>query len=75
MSESDKSQDIIEITGVVKEVLPDFTFRVLLENGILILAKGAGKLRKKRVRISVLDNVIVEITKYDPNRGRISKRL
>lgn len=74
MSESNK-EDIIEIRGVVREILPDFTFRVELENGTMLLAKGSGRLRKKRIRVSVLDKVLVEISKYDLNFGRIAKRL
>lgn len=68
-------EDIIELNGVVREILPDFTFKVELENGAMMLAKGSGRLRKKRIRISIMDKVVVEISKYGLNFGRIAKRL
>jgi translation initiation factor IF-1 len=39
-------QEGIEMEGVVTEVLPDRTFRVLLENGHTGLAYAAGKMSK-----------------------------
>ena len=66
--------DYIEIGGEVLEILPGFTFRVKLVNDMSILCKGAGKLRKKRIRISVMDNVTVKISKYDLNFGIIVRR-
>ena len=70
-----EEKGIIEVNGIVREILPDFTFRVELENGKFMLAKGSGRLRKKRIRISVLDKVAVEISKYGLEFGRIAKRI
>ncbi len=67
-------KDLIIAEGVVYEVLPDFTFRVELQNGHKILAKGSGKLKKFRIKIIQGDKVSVEISKYDLSRGRIFKR-
>jgi translation initiation factor IF-1 len=67
-------KDLIVAEGVVYEVLPDFTFRVELQNGHKILAKGSGKLKKFRIKIIQGDKVSVEISKYDLSRGRIFKR-
>jgi translation initiation factor IF-1 len=67
-------QDAIEINGTVSEVLPSAMFRVELENGHLLLATTAGKMRKHRIRILAGDRVTVELSPYDLNRGRITFR-
>lgn len=66
---------LIEVKGIVREILPGFTFKVELDGRKFILAKGSGRLRKKRIRISILDKVLVEISKHDLNFGRIARRL
>jgi translation initiation factor IF-1 len=70
-----EEKGLIEVKGVVREILPDFTFRVELENGKIMLAKGSGRLRKKRIRISVLDKVLIEISQYGLEFGRVAKRI
>jgi len=67
-------EEILEFNGVVSEVLPDGNFRVKLDNEHEILAYIAGKMRKFRIRIGVGDQVIVEMSPYDLQRGRISFR-
>ena len=42
-----------------------------LENGHVVTAHTAGKLRKNRIRILNSDNVTVEVTPYDLTKGRI----
>jgi translation initiation factor IF-1 len=69
-----EKEDLIIAEGTVYEVLPDFNFRVELENGHKLLAKGSGKLKKFRIKIIQGDKVSVEISKYDLTRGRIFKR-
>lgn len=69
-----EKEDLIIIEGVVYEVLPDFNFRVELNNGHKILAKGSGKLKKFRIKILQGDKVVVELSKYDLARGRIVER-
>ncbi len=71
---AENKEELIIADGVVYEVLPDFTFRVELDNGHKILAKGSGKLKKFRIKIIHGDRVSVEISKYDLTRGRIFKR-
>ena len=39
-------EDILEFPGVVKELLPNATFKVELENGHELIAVMAGKMRK-----------------------------
>lgn len=56
------------------EPLPNAMFRVQLDNGHIILAHVCGRMRMHFVRILPGDRVKVELTPYDPNRGRITWR-
>jgi translation initiation factor IF-1 len=67
-------EDLIRLTGVVEELLPNAMFRVVLENGHLIIATISGRLRKNNIRILAGDNVDLEMSPYDLNRGRIVYR-
>jgi len=67
-------QDAIELQGTVSEVLPNATFRVLLENGHTVLCTIAGKMRRFRIRVLAADRVTVELSPYDLSRGRITFR-
>ena len=64
-------QDLLEFKGKVIDLLPNAMFRVQLENGHLVTAHTAGKLRKNRIRILQSDTVTVEISSYDLSKGRI----
>jgi len=65
---------VIEVNGVVKEAMPNTTFKVELENGHEILAHSSGKMRMNFIRILPGDKVKVELSPYDLNRGRIIYR-
>ena len=67
-------EDLIEMDGVVNEVMPDTRFRVGLENGHNIVAHMSGKMRKHRIRIIAGDKVSIELTPYDLSKGRITFR-
>lgn len=67
-------QDVIEISGVVVDTLPNAQFKVKLENGHEILAHVSGKIRMHYIRILPGDRVTVEISPYDLTRGRITFR-
>ena len=67
-------EEMIEMEGVVNEVLPDTRFRVTLDNGHPIIAYIAGKMRKHRIRILAGDKVSIELTPYDLSKGRITFR-
>ena len=58
-------EELLEFPGVVKELLPNATFLVELENGHEINALMAGKMRKNRIRVLAGDRVQVEMTPYD----------
>ena len=64
-------QDLLEFNGKVTDLLPNAMFRVKLENGHVVTAHTAGKLRKNRIRVLQGDNVTVEMTPYDLTKGRI----
>ena len=67
-------QDMIEVEGTVVEVLPITNFIVELENGHKVHARISGKLRMNYIRILQGDKVIVELSPYDLNNGRITWR-
>ena len=67
-------EELIEFTGVVKELLPNTTFRVELENGHKIISHTSGRMRKNHIRILVCDTVTIEMTPYDLTKGRITHR-
>ncbi len=67
--------DAIEVEAVVSEALPNAMFRVELENKHQVLATISGKMRKNFIRILPGDRVLVELSPYDLNRGRIIYRL
>jgi translation initiation factor IF-1 len=67
--------DVIEVEGKVLEPLPNAMFTVELENGHKVLAHISGKMRMNFIRILPGDRVMVELSPYDLNRGRITYRF
>jgi translation initiation factor IF-1 len=67
-------EQALQFEGTVTEVLRNSNFRVQLENGHIVLATIAGKMRKFRIRILVGDRVTLEVSTYDLARGRITFR-
>lgn len=65
------ADDKIEVEGTVVEALPNAQFMVELDNKHRILAYLSGKMRKFYIRIAPGDKVRVEMSVYDPTRGRI----
>ena len=68
-------EELLEFPGTVSELLPNATFRVTLETQHEIIAHTAGKMRKNRIRVYAGDKVLVEMTPYDPTKGRITYRF
>jgi translation initiation factor IF-1 len=66
--------DLIQIEGIVKELLPNAMFKVELPNGKQVLAHISGKMRMHYIRILAGDKVTVELSPYDLTRGRITYR-
>ncbi|MBI1175173.1 MAG: translation initiation factor IF-1 [Sideroxydans sp.] len=67
-------EELLEMNGVVDEVLPDSRYRVTLENGHQLVAYSAGKMRKNHIRIIMGDKVSLELSPYDLSKGRITFR-
>ena len=67
-------EELIEMQGVVNEILPDSRFRVTLENGHQLIAYTAGRMRKHHIRILAGDNVSLELSPSDLSKGRITFR-
>lgn len=67
-------EELLEMEGVVNEVLPDTRFRVTLENGFEVSAYASGKMRKHRIRVLAGDRVSVELSPYDLTKARIRFR-
>ncbi len=67
-------EEPIRVEAVVKEALPNATFRVELENGHQLLAHVSGKIRMNFIRILPGDKVMVEMSPYDLSKGRIVYR-
>ncbi len=67
----EKEKNIIKVQGTVMETLPNASFKVELESGAEILAHVSGKMRMRYIRILPGDVVEMEVSPYDPTRGRI----
>jgi translation initiation factor IF-1 len=63
------------VEGLVIESLPDANFKVKLDDGREIIAYLSGRMLINYIKVVVGDRVLVEISSYDKNKGRIIKRL
>ncbi|MGH9194703.1 MAG: translation initiation factor IF-1 [Acidimicrobiia bacterium] len=68
MTEED---DVIRVQGTVVQNLPNATFKVEIDGGLEVLAHVSGKMRMRYIRILPGDRVDLELSTYDPTRGRI----
>jgi len=68
-------KEAIEVEGTIVEALPNAMFRVELPTGHKVLAHISGKMRIHYIRILPGDRVLVELSPYDLNRGRITYRF
>jgi len=67
--------NVILVEGEVIENLPNTLFKVRLANSEkVILTYLSGKMRKNYIKILPGDQVQIELTPYDLNRGRIIYR-
>jgi translation initiation factor IF-1 len=64
----------IPMDGVVMKALANTQFIVQLDGGHEVMAHVAGRMRKNFIRIVPGDKVTVEVSPYDPKRGRITFR-
>lgn len=69
-----KKEDTIVLEGKVEELLPNMSFRVVLENGMPVTAHLCGKMRMSNIRLLVGDRVTVEMSAYDLTKARVVYR-
>ena len=67
-------EELLEMEGLVDEVLPDSRYRVTLDNGHKLIAYTAGRVKKNHIRILAGDKVSLELSTYDLSKGRINFR-
>lgn len=67
-------EKLIKVDGIIKENLPNASFRVVLENGHEVLAHVSGKMRMHFIKILPGDKVALELSPYDLTKGRIIYR-
>jgi translation initiation factor IF-1 len=77
MSENESKvnkKGFLETEGEVIELLPNASFKVMLDNEVEILAHLSGKMRMYKIRILPGDRVTIEMSPYDMTKGRITYR-
>ena len=72
--EEAERDDRMELIGVVEESLPGTLFKIRTSAGQLVLATLSGKMRQNHIMVLPGDNVIVEVSPYDPSSGRVMYR-
>jgi translation initiation factor IF-1 len=68
-------EDMIQMEGTVIDCLPNATFNIQLENGLMVLGHISGKMRKNFIRILTGDKVTVEVSPYDLTKARVIFRI
>lgn len=71
---TEPKDDKLLVDGVVQEALPNAMFKVTADNGLEVLATISGRMRRFYIRILPGDRVTLELSPYDPTRGRITYR-
>jgi translation initiation factor IF-1 len=74
-SKSNSKDEIIEVRGRVLESLPNGIFKIEIDNKYILTANISGKMRKYFIRILPGDDVLVELSSYNLNLGRIVYRF
>jgi translation initiation factor IF-1 len=66
-----ETDDVIRVQGTVLQNLPNAMFKVEIDGGLEVLAHVSGKMRMRYIRILPGDRVDIELSAYDPTKGRI----
>ena len=53
-----KKDNVLEVRGVIEELLPGGMFRVRLENEHEVISHLSGKMRMNRIRLGIGDEVV-----------------
>ena len=68
--------DLIELTGVVQEVLPGSMYRIAVDNmPNILICYTSGRLKQHKIKIILGDRVKIEVSPYDLTKGRVTYRL
>ena len=67
-------EEAIEVEGIVQKALSNAQFTVEIQNGHMITAYIAGKMKRFFIKIIPGDMVTVALSPYDLTRGRITFR-
>ncbi len=67
-------ENVENVKGTIIEALPETMFKVLTEDGEVVLAYLAGKMRMHRIKVLVGDKIEMKIDQYG-GKARIFKRL
>lgn len=68
------SRDRLVLNGVVTKAERGARFEVQCENGVIVNATPSGKIQKNLIKIIIGDKVTVEVSPYEPTKGRIITR-
>lgn len=67
-------KNVIQVEGIVEELLPNTVFRVKLKTGQKIIAHISGRMRMHFIKLLPGDTVLMEMSPYDLTKGRIIRR-
>ncbi len=67
-------EEAVEVEGVVTKSLSNSKFSVEIQNGHMVVAYPAGKMRRFFIKILPGDKVTVALSPYDLTKGRITFR-
>lgn len=67
-------EDDLTVQGEVIEALPNANFKVKVSEDHIVDAHVSGKMRMHYIKIVPGDEVTVELSEYDVNKGRIVYR-
>jgi translation initiation factor IF-1 len=68
-----KEDVLVQLPGTIESMVRN-AFLVRLESGHELRARISGRMEQRHVRVAVGDRVVVEMTPYDPSKGRIVYR-
>jgi translation initiation factor IF-1 len=75
LGSNDQNKQVIELEGKVIENLPNAVFRVQLDSGQIVTGHLAGKMRLNNIKVLPGDRVLMQMSVYDLEKGRITRRL
>lgn len=61
--------------GIILDAMPQGLYRVKLDDGRTVIASLGATARRVTVKVIPGDRVAVDVSPYDPTRGRIKGRL